>query len=153
MNASEQTGDWGLPDPVRQAEFYRDVPMKRFFAFVLDSILITVITVALIPLTAFTAIFYFGFLALVVSLIYRGVTLANRSATLGMRLMGIEFRTLHGERLDRATGFAHSILLAISLSMVFPQIISIVLIMTGARAQGLIDHLLGTAVINRAAAS
>ncbi len=153
MMANDTFSDWGLPDPERQGEFYRDVPMKRAVAFVIDGILITVITIALIPLTAFTAIFYFGFLALVVSLIYRGVTLANRSATLGMRLMGIEFRTLHGERLGSASAFAHSILLAISLSMVFPQIISIVLIMTGARAQGLIDHLLGTAVINRAAAA
>jgi uncharacterized RDD family membrane protein YckC len=153
MIANDSAMDWGLPDPERQAEFYRDVPMKRAVAFVLDSILITAITVALIPLTAFTAIFYFGFLALVVGLIYRGVTLANRSATLGMRLMGIEFRTLHGERLGNGVAYAHSILLAISLSMVFPQVISIVLIMTGARAQGLIDHLLGTAVINRAAVS
>ena len=40
----------GLPDPDLHAEFYADVPLKRLLAFIVDSILIVVITVLLIPL-------------------------------------------------------------------------------------------------------
>lgn len=141
----------GLPSPEMHAEFYADIPSKRLAAFVIDSILIILITIALIPLTAFTALFYLGFLGLVVSLIYRIVSLANRSATPGMRLMAIEFRNHRGERLNLATATVHTLLFTVSMSMVLPQLISVILILTTGRAQGLYDLFLGTAVINRAA--
>jgi len=149
MNTAESS--WGLPDPIHQAGFYRDVSTKRLVAFVVDSILITVITILLIPLTAFTALLFFGFLGGAVALVYRTASLANGSATPGMRLMGIEFRTRLGERLDLATAFVHTTLFLFSLSMVFPQVISVILMLTSGRGQGLSDFLLGTAVINRAA--
>lgn len=143
--------EWGLPDPHRQAEFYADVPTKRLLAFIIDTILISLITLLLIPLTAFTAIFFLGFLFLVVGLIYRTVSLSNRSATPGMRLMSIEFRDIRGERLSLGLAFMHTVFLMISMSLVFPQVISIILMLTTARAQGLSDLILGTAVINRSA--
>lgn len=142
---------WGLPDPSRHSEFYADVVTKRFMAFIIDSILILVITLVLIPLTAFTALFFLGFLGLIVSLIYRIVSLANRSATPGMRLMSIEFRDNQGERMTLGLAAIHTIFFTISMSMVFPQIISIILMLTSSRRQGLSDMILGTAVINRSA--
>ena len=141
----------GLPDPDLHAEFYSDIPLKRFLAFIVDAVLITVITVLIIPLTAFTALFYLGFLGLVVSFVYRTLTLASRSATPGMRLMAIELRTHHGERFDLGTSFMHTLLFTLSMSMVVPQILSIIMIVTTDRRQGLYDMVLGTAVINRAA--
>ena len=75
----------GLPDPVTAPEFYADVASKRLIAWIVDTVLIILITVLLVPLTAFTALFYFPFLAMIVSLVYRIVTIANRSATPGMR--------------------------------------------------------------------
>ena len=143
---------WGLPDPNRHSEFYADVLTKRVFAFLIDSVVILVITLLLIPLTAFTAIFFLGFLAFVVSVIYRTVSLANRSATPGMRLMAIEFRTHTGDRFDLKTAFIYTILFSISMSMVLPQIVSVILMLTGQRRQSLVDHLMGTAAINRSAA-
>ncbi len=151
MSMNDYADTWALPDPVRQSEFYRDVPTKRFIAFVIDSIIITVISILLVPLTAFTAIFYFAFLGFVASFVYRTVSLANRSATPGMRLMGIEFRTLYGERMTLGLAAAHTLIFQVSLSMVFPQILSIVLMLTGARGQGLGDHVLGVVALNRAA--
>lgn len=144
--------DWGLPDPINNREFYSDVPTKRLLAFIVDSILIGLITVVLIPLTAFTALFFLGALVFVVALIYRSVSLANRSATPGMRLMGIEFRTHLGEGLTGGLAFVHTLLFLMSLAFVFPQVISVILMLTGQRRQGLSDHFLGTAVINRSAA-
>ncbi len=140
-----------LPDPDRQAEFYADVPLKRFLAFVVDTVLVLVITLLLIPLTAFTAFFYLGFLWLMVSLAYRTLTLASRSATPGMRLMAIEFRTHSGARFDLGTAFVHTLLFTVSMSMVLPQVISIILMLTSERRQGLSDFFMGTAVLNRAA--
>ncbi len=140
-----------LPDPVYQGEFYRDVPTKRFIAFVIDSILITAISILLVPLTAFTAIFYFAFLGFAVSFVYRTVGLARRSATPGMRLTGIAFRTVAGERMTPGLAAAHTLIFQLSLAMVFPQILSVVLMLTGARGQGLGDRLLGVVALNRAA--
>lgn len=141
----------GLPSPYQHSELYADVPFKRFAAFVIDSILIFLITIMLIPLTAFTALFYFGFLGLVVSLIYRIVSLANKSSTPGMRLMAIEFRTHQGERFDLGTAVVHTLLFTVFMSMILPQLVSIILILTSGRAQGLHDFILGTAANNRTA--
>ena len=116
-----------LPDPIDHAEFYADVTFKRLLAFLVDSVLIILITILIIPLTAFTAIFFLGFLGLMVSLAYRTLTLAGGSATPGMRLMSIEFRTYEGEKLGLGTAFIHTVLFSVSMSMVIPQVISIIL--------------------------
>ena len=139
----------GLPDPVRQAEFYADMPTKRLLAFVIDSVLIALICAILIPLTGFLALFFLGLLGLIVSLIYRIVSLASASATPGMRLMSIEFRTHEGHRLSPALAIIHTLAFTVSMSMVIPQVISIILMLTTNRAQGLTDSLLGTAAINK----
>ncbi len=141
----------GFPDPVSHGEFYADVTTKRLVAFLIDSLLIVLITIILIPLTAFIALLFFGFVGLLVSLIYRTVSLSRRSATPGMRLMGIEFRTHQGERLSPGMAIVHTVLFTLSMSMVFPQVISIILMLTTAKGQSLNDFLLGTAVINKAA--
>ncbi len=140
-----------LPDPQEQPEFYQDVMMKRLFAFVIDTVLIVALTLLLVPLTAFTALFYLGALGWVVALIYRALALARHSATPGMRLMGIELRRADGSRADPATAFAHAFLLMAGLSLLFPQLVSAVTMLTGARGQALHDLALGCVVINRPA--
>ncbi|MGB8813782.1 MAG: RDD family protein [Paracoccaceae bacterium] len=140
-----------LPDPDRHAEFYADVPMKRGIAWIIDTLLILLITAILVPFTAFAALFFLVPLYLTVSFAYRTVSLARASATPGMRLMAIEFRTHQGQAFDLPTAFLHTLGYTVSVSMVLPQVISVVLMMTGARAQGLTDHVLGTVAINRVA--
>lgn len=140
----------GLPDPEIAPEFYADVSTKRFLAWIADVVLICLITAIIIPFTAFTALFFLPMLFLVVSFCYRALSLVRRSATPGMRLMAIQFRRHDGQVLDPGTAFIHTLLYAISISMVLPQVISIFLMLTTARGQGLTDHFLGTAAINRA---
>jgi len=140
-----------FPDPTSHREFYDHVLTKRLFAFLIDTALITLITGMFVVFTAFVALLFVGFLGLVISLIYRIVSLAGRSATPGMRLMGIQFRTHRGNRLSSGLAIAHTIGFTLSMSMVLPQVISIILMLTTARGQSLIDLLLGTAVINRSA--
>jgi uncharacterized RDD family membrane protein YckC len=139
-----------LPDPDRDAAFYADVPAKRALAWIVDSILIAALTLVAIPFTAFTALFYLPVLWLAVGLAYRIVTLAGRSATPGMRLLGIEFRTHRGERFGLAEAALHTAIYSVCVSFVIPQIVSIVLMLTTPRGQGLPDLGLSTVALNRA---
>jgi uncharacterized RDD family membrane protein YckC len=144
---------FALPDPEVQSEFYADVPFKRLVAWGVDSILIVLLCVLVLPLTAFTGIFFFGFLLLVFGFAYRVVTLATGSATWGMRLVSIEMRRSDGSPFDLGTAFLHTLGFHISFAFFVVQIVSIVLMLTTNRAQGLTDHFLGTVAINRAARS
>ena len=148
-----RTALWGLPDPETQAEFYTDVPMKRAIAWVVDVVLVFLTVLLVSLLTVGVGFLFFGFLMLVVGFVYRTVTLANRSATLGMRMASIELRTARGERFDLATAALHTLGYQLSMAFFLAQIASIVLMLTSARAQGLTDHVLGTAAINVAARS
>lgn len=148
-DTSYSSAHWGLPDPVTQAEFYADVPAKRLLAFVIDTMIVAIITAAIVLGTAFIALFFLPFVWLVVGFAYRMITLANSSATPGMRVAGIEFRNARGERFDLGLAFAHTLLFTIWFSMFLPQVASVILMMTGARGQGLSDHILSTAAINR----
>lgn len=148
----DDPSDWALPDPDTRAEFYADVPLKRFIAWIIDTVLIFALTLLAVPFTAFTAIFFLPLLFVVISFAYRTVTLARGSATPGMRLVAIEFRTHRGERFDTTMAALHTGLYLLSTSFVLPQIISIILMLTGPRAQGLSDLVLGTAALNRMAA-
>lgn len=141
----------GLPDPYHAGEFYADVPTKRFVAWIIDTVITAVITLLIVPFTAFTALFFLPFLYLVVNFTYRTIALARRSATPGMRLTSIELRTYRGETFDLPTASLHTLGYAVSVSMVLPQIISIILICVTPRAQSLSDMILGTAAINRTA--
>jgi len=103
--------------------------------------------------TAFIGAFFLPLLYAVVSFLYRWWGLAAASATPGMRLTSLELRTREGLRFDGATAFLHTAGYFVSVA-VFPlQLVSIVLMLISARGQGLTDHILGTAAINRAAAA
>lgn len=147
------TAFWGLPDPETQAEFYADVPVKRAIAWVVDVLIVFATAFLISLLTIGLGFFIFGLLTLTIGFIYRTVSLANRSATIGMRLASIELRTARGERFDLATAALHTLGYQLSMAFFLAQIASIVLMLTTPRAQGLTDHLLGTAAVNVAARS
>ncbi|WP_245895462.1 RDD family protein [Rhodovulum kholense] len=142
---------WGLPDPALQPEFYADVPSKRLAAWVIDVVLILILSLLALPFTAFTAIFFLPLFFTLVGFGYRTVTLARGSATWGMRIMAIEIRTARGEKLDLTTAALHTLAYSACITFLLPQLASVILMLTGARAQGLPDFLLGTAAINRPA--
>jgi len=68
-----------------------------------------------------------------------------------MRMMSIEFRNADATRFDLATAFWHTVGYSVSWSIFPLQLISVVLMLTSARGQGLTDHILGTAALNRTA--
>lgn len=141
----------GLPDPHYQAEFYADVTMKRAIAWVIDAVVIGTLVALSVVLTAFIGIFFLGFLTFAISFLYRSITIATFSATPGMMLTAIELRTHRGERFDAVTAMLHTLGFLLSMSFVVVQLVSIVLMFTTPRGQGLNDMILGTAAVNRRA--
>jgi len=143
---------WALPDPDTQPEFYADVATKRLVAFVVDTLVIIVLCLLVVPFTAFTGLLFFPLLMAVIGFAYRVVTIARGSATWGMRLVAIEFRAADGRRFDLALAFAHTLGLTISFALPLLQVASVVLMLTRPRGEGLSDLVLGTVALNRRAA-
>jgi uncharacterized RDD family membrane protein YckC len=143
--------DAPLPDPQTQPEFYESVPTKRFLAWVVDSLLIGVFCILALILTLGIGFFFLPLLMLTVGFCYRAATLATGSATWGMALMAVEIRRHDGARLDPISAFLHTLGYSVSMAFVFPQIVSVLLMLLSDRAQGLTDYVLGTVCINRRA--
>ncbi len=140
-----------LPDPDRQPEFYQSVATKRFVAWLFDIAFISLLCTVAILFTAGLGLFILAFIYGVVSFVYRVVTIANGSATLGMRFMGIELRDAFGERMDTGKALAHTAGYFVSMAFPILQLISVIMMLTNARGQGLTDSVLGTVMINRRA--
>jgi uncharacterized RDD family membrane protein YckC len=142
-----------LPDPIRHAAFYRGTAPRRLAAWALDTAATAVLTVLIVPLTAFTALFFLPLLYATVNAAYRWATLAAWSATPGMALAGIELRAADGGRLSGAMAALHTAAYLASWIFVLPQVVSVALMATSSRGQGLTDILLGTAAIRRPGAA
>lgn len=139
------------PDPQAQPEFYQDVAFKRFLAWCVDAVITLLACIVILPFTAFTGIFFFPLLFLVVGFAYRVVTIANGSATWGMRLMAIELRTASGAPMDASSAFAHTLGYTLSWTVPVFQLISMVMMAATERGQGLTDHVMGSVMINKKA--
>ncbi|WP_424833394.1 RDD family protein [Ruegeria sp.] len=140
-----------LPDPDTQPEFYQSVAIKRFLAWLFDIAFISLLCTVAILLTFGMGFFILALIYAVVSFIYRVVTISNGSATLGMRFMGIELRDAFGARMDTGKAVAHTAGYFVSMAFPVLQIISVIMMMTSARCQGLTDAFLGTVMINQRA--
>lgn len=140
-----------LPDPDSQPEFYQSVATKRFFAWLFDIAFISLLCTVAILLTFGMGFFILALIYAVVSFVYRVVTISNGSATLGMRFMGIELRDAFGARMDTGKAVAHTAGYFVSMAFPVLQIISVIMMMTSARCQGLTDAFLGTVMINQRA--
>ncbi|ETX15584.1 RDD family protein [Roseivivax halodurans JCM 10272] len=151
MYATRMIDHGHLPDPVTQPEFYDGVVAKRAMAWVIDVILVALFVVPVVILTAFLALFVLPVVMLVVGFLYRWITIANGSATWGMRMMAIELRDAYGRPLDPAQAFFHTLGYALSMTTAIVQLGSAGLMCVTERGQGLTDLALGTVMINRRA--
>ncbi|MFV0492165.1 MAG: RDD family protein [Pseudorhodobacter sp.] len=138
-----------LPDPDYQAEFYAGVTLKRGLAWLIDTVLTAILTALILPFTAFTGLFFLPVLYAVVNFLYRWVTLSRSSATPGMQMVAIEFRRGDGGYFDAGIALLHTVGYVLSMAFLFPQLLSIALMIFGGRGQGLTDLVLNTAAINR----
>ena len=140
-----------LPDPDTQPEFYQSVATKRFVAWLFDIAFISLLCIVPVFLTVGVAAFFLPLIYAVISFVYRVITISNGSATLGMRFMGIELRDAFGERMDMGKAVAHTAGYFLSMAFFVVQIVSVIMMLTSARCQGLTDAFLGTVMINQRA--
>lgn len=146
-------GIGGLPHPVHDARFYKGVPLRRLFAFLIDSVAtlaIGVVVAVLFGLLTFGA----GFIVVMpvmgaVGIAYRTLSLARWSATPGMLLTGIELRRRDGHKFEAGDALVHTLLFALLTMTGFLLILSAVFMATGPMGRGLHDMVLGTTAINR----
>lgn len=138
-----------LPDPDFQPEFYDSVPTKRLLAWGIDSLLVVLMTIVSLPFTAFTGLFFFPVLWMLVGFAYRTLSLGILSATVGMLLLSIELRTKDGKKFSVLEGFLHTLGYTVSFSSGILQLASVATILTSRYKQSLTDMLLGTVALNK----
>lgn len=146
------------PDPVLDAQFYDGVPARRFAAFCIDAAIVVALWLAVLVVGLFFTLVTLGagapLLALALSatdFLYRWMTLAEGSATLGMRLAGIQLRDAAGRRLDPVTAFLHVGGFYVSLFFLPLLVVGWVLMAASPHRRLLHDTVLGTVAINRPA--
>lgn len=141
-------------DPYAQPELFEDVRRRRVGAFIIDVILVTLMTlVAWVILavaglfTLFLTWFLLGVAFPVIALAYSAVTFGGpASATVGMRMMQLEMRTWYGSPMYALLGAFHTLVYYFSVSILTPFILLVALF--NARKRCLHDYLCGTVVIN-----
>ncbi|WP_147124788.1 RDD family protein [Shimia ponticola] len=138
-----------LPDPELNKGFYADVPIKRLLAFILDLCIILMLSLVVAFLTFGLGFFVFFAIFGIVGFTYRVLSIASGSATWGMRMMAIELRTQRGERLTLFEAVLHTVGFYVSFAVTPIQLISVFLMLTTPRGQGLTDMLFGTVALNR----
>ena len=139
-----------LPDPIEHVAYYYDVNRKRLIAWFIDAVAITFITFLISLLTLGIGFFFFAGLWLIVAFFYRFLGLAIYSSTMGMRMTGIEFLKQHGQPFNGLYALLHTAgtMIAYATSL---HIVSVILMLITSRKQGLVDLILATVVVNRAA--
>ncbi len=141
-------------DPAAQPELFDGILSKRIVAFIIDAILIVLLMVPaglmiliLGVITLGIAWLLFPALFAIVALGYVALTLGGRgSATPGMRVVGVEFRTWNGQRMFPLLAVLHALIFWFSCGILTPLILLVGLFTP--RRQLLHDLLLGVVALN-----
>ncbi len=144
-------------DPDRDPDLFDGVLSKRIVAFVIDAVLIVALMVPAALLVAAFGLVTFGLgwllfppLFAIVALGYIALTLGGgSSATIGMHVTGIEFRTWSGQRMFPLLAVMHALIFWISVSVLTPLILLVGLFTR--RRQLLHDLLIGVVALNSGA--
>ena len=122
-----------LSIPMLQPELFRGVLTRRFFAFLID---LVVLSIPVILAVVFIAVFGIVTLGLgwvlfwlvspasvIWALVYYGASLGGpHSATIGMRMMDLEMRTWYGAPSYFVLGAMHAVVFWVSVSFLTPAV-------------------------------
>lgn len=141
-------------DPDTNPDLFEDVLSKRIVAFLVDALIIVALMVPAVLIVFVIGVITLGIgwllfppLFVLVALGYVAFTLGGpASATVGMRMGGIEMRTWNGAPVFALLAIMHALLFWVSVSVLTPLVL-LVGIFTR-RRQLLHDLLLGTVVVN-----
>lgn len=148
----------GAPDPFAHYELYRGVALKRAIAYLIDLLVIGFfLLMAAIVLTVI-GVLTFGLLHPLLITIYALIPFCYHTlllggpshATLGMRIMGVEMRSLTIGRPDYLQAAVQTVLFYLSIAIFSPILLWALF---DSRRRMLHDILAGTYVVNRHAAA
>jgi uncharacterized RDD family membrane protein YckC len=145
----------GMPDPAALPEAYEGVLWRRTFAYFVDLCVIAVIAVFCWIVFAVLWVLSFGLLGPVLWLCFGLIPLAYhtlllsgpRSATIGMRVFGVELRSVTGERPGFLQALIQTALFYITVGATCSLILLLVLFNRHKRT--LHDMLAGTVIVRR----
>jgi uncharacterized RDD family membrane protein YckC len=153
--------DGGVPphafDPQMEPELFRGVLTRRFFACLIDLVVLSVPVIlgylfiavfGVITLGLGWVLFWIAWPASVIwAIVYYGASLGGpHSATIGMRVMDLELRTWYGAPGYFVLGAMHAVLFWVSVSVLSPLVLLVGLF--NGRRRLLHDIVLGTVIIN-----
>lgn len=141
-------------DPVAQPQLFDGILGRRMFAFLIDFAIIVVLWIVACILLFFIGILTLGLAWLLygavfplVALGYNAWTLSRPpSATIGMRMMGLQMRMWYGDRMYALIAAFHALLFYFTVTILTPFILLVPLFNN--RKRCLHDYLAGTVVIN-----
>ena len=153
--------DGGVPphafDPQMEPELFRGVLTRRFFACLIDLVVLSIPVIlgylfiavfGLITLGLGWVLFWIAWPASVIwAIVYYGASLGGpHSATISMRVMDLELRTWYGAPGYFVLGAMHAVLFWVSVSVLSPLVLLVGLF--NGRRRLLHDIVLGTVIIN-----
>ncbi len=146
--------DHAVYDPDTEPELFEGILSKRIVAFIVDAVLIVALMIpaALVVLllglvTLGIGWFLFPPLFAIVALGYVALTLGGpASATVGMRMTGVEMRTWAGQKMFPLLAIMHALIFWFSIGLLTPLILLVGLFTY--RNQLLHDLLLGVVALN-----
>jgi uncharacterized RDD family membrane protein YckC len=144
-------------DPWSEPELLRGVLTRRFFAFLIDLVVLSIPVILAVVFIAVFGIVTLGLgwalfwlvspASIIWALVYYGASLGGpHSATIGMRMMDLEMRTWYGAPAYFVLGAMHAVVFWASVSFLTPAILLVGLF--NGRRRLLHDIILGTVVIN-----
>jgi uncharacterized RDD family membrane protein YckC len=144
-------------DPTTQPALFDGILSRRIVAFIVDAILIGLLMIPAVLVVAIAGLITFGIgwllfppLFAIIALGYVGLTLGGaNSATVGMRMAGLEMRTWNGAPMFPLLAVMHALIFWISIGLLTPLILLVGLFTY--RKQLLHDLLLGVVMINSGA--
>jgi uncharacterized RDD family membrane protein YckC len=141
-------------DPVNQRQLFDGVIRKRILAFIVDAIIILVLTAVAYVVVALLGIITLGLAWLLFGLVFPAVGLGYNaltvggpnSATVGQRMMGLEVRMWFGGKVTPLVAAFHALLFWFSLVVFCPILLWAFF---DPRKRCLHDILAGVLVLNR----
>jgi uncharacterized RDD family membrane protein YckC len=141
-------------DPVTQPALFAGVIGKRTIAFIIDAVIIAILTVIAYIVVALLGVvtlglawLLFGLVFPAVGLGYNAITVGGpKSATIGQRMMGLEVRMWFGGKVSPLIAAFHALLFWFSLVIFCPILLWAFF---DSRKRCLHDILAGVVVINR----
>ena len=141
-------------DPLTQPDYFAEVRRRRIIAFILDATIVVTLTFAAYIFVLLAGIVTLGLAWLLIGLVFPAVALGYsaytlsrpESATIGMRLVGLEMRTWYGAPMYALLGAFHTLVFYFSVAILTPLVLLLPLFT--ARKRCLHDLLCGTVIVN-----